>query len=164
MALCPSCKLEVGYSKFCPYCGVQVIAEPVYYSDGERYEQTEREPWAYSYDPTVHNAGQETYSQGYQQPYQQQYQQPRQQPQYQVIIQPVPQQPPAKQDDGSVGWAVLGFFIPIVGLILFLVWRSSKPKSARSAAIGAAVSIVCLIVLYAFTFCAIIASSASASL
>ena len=42
-------------------------------------------------------------------------------------------------DTGSFGWAVLGFFIPIIGLILFLVWRNTKPKSAKMAGIGAIV-------------------------
>ncbi|WP_346429944.1 zinc-ribbon domain-containing protein [Limosilactobacillus oris] len=32
-----------------------------------------------------------------------------------------PQQ--AVADRGSFGWAILGFFILLVGLILFLVWR-----------------------------------------
>ena len=40
-------------------------------------------------------------------------------------------------DSGSLGWGVLSFFLPIVGLILFLVWRQEKPKSARVSGIGA---------------------------
>lgn len=52
----------------------------------------------------------------------------------------VPQ--PTVQDNGSFGWAVLGFFIPIAGLILYLVWRTEKPLSARRAGIGALVSVI----------------------
>lgn len=48
-----------------------------------------------------------------------------------------PYQQPVNDDSGSVGWGILGFFFPIVGLILFLVWRHDKPKSAKSAGIGA---------------------------
>lgn len=33
-------------------------------------------------------------------------------------------------DTGSFGWAVLGFFIPIAGLILWLVWKNTKPQTA----------------------------------
>lgn len=44
---------------------------------------------------------------------------------------------PAVNDSGSIGWAVLGFFIPIVGLILFLVWNKTKPQCAKMAGIGA---------------------------
>lgn len=44
-------------------------------------------------------------------------------------------------DSGSFGWAVLGFFIPLVGLILWLVWKDTKPKSAKMAGIGALVGV-----------------------
>ena len=54
----------------------------------------------------------------------------------QVVLQPT------AQDNGSFGWAVLGFFFPIVGLILYLVWRAEKPLSARRAGIGALVSVI----------------------
>lgn len=54
----------------------------------------------------------------------------------QVVLQPT------AQDNGSFGWAVLGFFIPIAGLILYLVWRTEKPMSARRAGIGALVSVI----------------------
>lgn len=43
---------------------------------------------------------------------------------------------------GSNWWSVLGFFIPLVGLILFLVWKTTNPKSAKAAGIGALVSVV----------------------
>jgi len=36
-------------------------------------------------------------------------------------------------DSGSFGWAVLGFFIPLAGLILFFVWKNDRPKSAKMA-------------------------------
>ena len=78
----------------------------------------------------------------YQQPAyaQQQPQQPvyAQQPTYQ---QPQPAYSPQSNDSGSFGWAVLGFFIPLVGLILWLVWKDSKPKSAKMAGIGALVGV-----------------------
>lgn len=54
----------------------------------------------------------------------------------QVVMQPT------AQDNGSFGWAVLGFFIPIAGLILYLVWKTEKPLSARRAGIGALVSVI----------------------
>lgn len=43
---------------------------------------------------------------------------------------------------GSNWWSVLGFFIPLVGLILFLVWKTTNPKSAKAAGVGALVSVV----------------------
>lgn len=74
-----------------------------------------------------------------------------QQPTYQ---QPAYAQQPAyspgysqqSNDSGSFGWAVLGFFIPLVGLILWLVWKDTKPKSAKMAGIGALVGVgICLL-------------------
>ena len=46
---------------------------------------------------------------------------------------------PAVNDSGSIGWAILGFFIPIVGLVLFLVWKNTKPNCAKMAGVGALV-------------------------
>lgn len=55
---------------------------------------------------------------------------------------------PAAQDNGGFGWGLLGCCIPIVGLILFLVWKDTKPKSAKAAGIGALVSVILLVVYY----------------
>lgn len=42
-------------------------------------------------------------------------------------------------DDGpSGGYGVLGFFFPLVGLILYLVWKDDYPLRARSCGTGAA--------------------------
>lgn len=51
-------------------------------------------------------------------------------------------------DRGGFLWGLLGFCIPIVGLVLFLVWRDSKPKTAKAAGIGALVSVGCLVLYY----------------
>lgn len=79
-----------------------------------------------------------------------QYGQPQyQQPQY--VQSPYGQQPYMGQqpaDTGSFGWAVLGFFFPIVGLILFLVWKSEKPVSAKQAGMGALASVISTVVLW----------------
>lgn len=50
-------------------------------------------------------------------------------------------------DTGSFGWAVLGFFIPLVGLILYLVWQDSRPKDASKAGKGALTGFIINIVL-----------------
>lgn len=93
---------------------------------------------------------------------QSQYQQPQYgQPQYQPpqYVQSQYGQQPA--DTGSFGWAVLGFFFPIVGLILFLVWKSEKPVSAKQAGMGALVSVISTVVLWILliVFAAIIGSA-----
>ena len=43
----------------------------------------------------------------------------------------------AVDDAPSTAFAVLGFFIPIVGLILYLVNKDNSPKKAHSAGKGA---------------------------
>ena len=51
-------------------------------------------------------------------------------------------------DKGGFLWGLLGCCIPIVGLILFLVWKDSKPKTAKAAGIGALVSVIVSVVFY----------------
>ena len=63
-------------------------------------------------------------------------------------------------DSSSVGFAILGFFIPLVGLILFLVYESKRPKRAKSVGKGAligfitkiVISIVCVILCVVFAY------------
>ena len=59
---------------------------------------------------------------------------------------------PAVVDNGGFGWGVLGCCSPIVGLILFLVWKDTKPKTAKAAGIGALVSTILGVVIYIATF------------
>lgn len=51
-------------------------------------------------------------------------------------------------DKGGFLWGLLGCCIPIVGLILFLVWKDSKPRTAKAAGIGALVCVVAYVVFY----------------
>ncbi len=52
------------------------------------------------------------------------------------------------KDKGGCGWGCLGFFVPIVGLILYILWRDSHPKNAKSSGLGAIVSLVGVILFY----------------
>ena len=45
-------------------------------------------------------------------------------------------------DSGSVGYAILGYFIPIAGLILYIALKDTKPKSAKMAGKGALISVI----------------------
>ena len=49
---------------------------------------------------------------------------------------------PYVEDNGGIGWGLLGCCIPIVGLVLFLVWRDQKPRTAKAAGIGALVAVI----------------------
>ena len=59
---------------------------------------------------------------------------------------------PQVVDNGGFGWGGLGCCIPIVGLVLFLVWKDTKPKTAKAAGIGALVSVGIGILYYILMF------------
>lgn len=44
-------------------------------------------------------------------------------------------------DESSVGWAVLAFFLPVVGLILYLLWHKEKPLRSKSIGKGALIGV-----------------------
>lgn len=71
----------------------------------------------------------------------------------------------AETDTGGFGWGVLGFFVPIAGLVLYLMWKQEKPNSARAAGIGALVStisgVVLAVVYFMFLFVVMIGVAAS---
>lgn len=53
------------------------------------------------------------------------------------------------EDEGSkIGYGILGFFIPVVGLVLYILWKKEKPGTARAAGKGALVSFVLGIIFY----------------
>ena len=56
---------------------------------------------------------------------------------------------PQVNDYKSFGFALLGFFVPIVGLILYLVWKDETPLKAKSAGKGALVAAILWIILVA---------------
>ena len=56
------------------------------------------------------------------------------------------------EDSSSFGWACLGFCIPLVGLILYLVWKDSTPLKAKSAGKGALISVIASVVFYIIYF------------
>lgn len=67
-------------------------------------------------------------------------------------------------DNGGFLWGLLGCCIPVVGLILFLVWKDQKPKTAKAAGIGALVSVIIGVIgsiLYFALIAVLIGASAS---
>ena len=59
-------------------------------------------------------------------------------------------------DNGGFGWGLLGCCIPVVGLILFLVWKDTKPKTSKAAGIGALVSVIASVLFYIVYFVLIV--------
>lgn len=69
-------------------------------------------------------------------------------------------------DTGGFWWGVLGFFIPLAGLIIWLTCRDNTPKNAKSAGIGALISTILSVVLsilvvvfYVFIIAAIVGTN-----
>lgn len=64
-------------------------------------------------------------------------------------------------DAPSKGFAVLGFFVPIIGLILYLIYERKQPQRAKSAGKGALIGFITEIVVYIIIviLCIIFASS-----
>ena len=54
-----------------------------------------------------------------------------------------------QDDSGSkVGWGILSFLIPLVGLILFCMWKNDRPQTAKVCGICALVSAILVVVYY----------------
>lgn len=70
-------------------------------------------------------------------------------PTYQNAYGQQPYQPPYQQqeDRPSAGFNALAFFFPIVGLILYLVWKNQKPRCAHAIGKWALIGFVANIVL-----------------
>lgn len=50
-------------------------------------------------------------------------------------------------DNGSAGWFILGFFFPIVGLILYICFKNNRVKDAKQVGKGALASVIIYLVL-----------------
>lgn len=96
------------------------------------------------YAPQANQAPQGNYNQpGYQAPPQQAYYAPQngaQVPPYGMPQQPI-------EEKASVGLAILSFFIPLAGLIIFLTKKNDRPKTAKVSGICALVSFILNIVI-----------------
>lgn len=49
---------------------------------------------------------------------------------------------PAVKDEGGFGWSLLGCCFPVVALILYLVWKDTKPNTAQAVCHGAIVGVI----------------------
>ncbi|MEG0367354.1 MAG: zinc ribbon domain-containing protein [Coprobacillus sp.] len=60
--------------------------------------------------------------------------------------------PVRNDDESSVGFALLSFFVPVVGLVLYLVWNKEYPKKAKSCLKG----FIANIVIYVCFICCVL--------
>lgn len=163
MATCIFCGAQIpDDAKFCTACGAALpveaaaVQEPIEVPAQVVSEQPAAEPFqqpAYVQpQPGAQQPYQQAAQQSFEQP-QQAYQQPQQQ--YQPPQQPNQQPQPtfavpeqqAVVDSGSIGWGVLGAFFPLVGIILFFVWKNTKPQTAKVSLIGAVIGIVLSLII-----------------
>lgn len=63
----------------------------------------------------------------------------------------------ASNDAPNPGFAVLGFFIPLVGLILYLIHQDTAPLKAKSAGKGALIGF-CVDIVLSIVYAAIVGS------
>ena len=49
-------------------------------------------------------------------------------------------------DGKSIGFAILSFFIPLIGIILFFVWKAQTPLKAKSCLKGAIIGVIVYVV------------------
>lgn len=134
MKHCVRCGKEFeGESNFCPECAASV--QPVNENRTEPiYQQPPVQQPIYQQNPYQ----QASYQQApYQQPYQPPYQQGAYPPPYQPNY-----QPPMEVDAPNTGFAILCFFFPLVGLILWLVWKDKTPLKAKSCGKGALIGVI----------------------
>lgn len=55
-------------------------------------------------------------------------------------------------DAKSFGYGLLGFLFPLIGLIMFLVWKEEFPLRAKSAGKGALISVIINVVITILAF------------
>ncbi len=56
--------------------------------------------------------------------------------------------PTHRDDSKSFAWALLGFFFPLIGFILYCVWYSTTPLKAHSVGKGALIGLVLPLILF----------------
>ena len=54
------------------------------------------------------------------------------------------------KEESNILWGILGFFVPVVGIILFFVWKKEQPKRAKAAIIGFIIHAVLSVVVTIF--------------
>lgn len=106
---------------FCPNCGKNISDETIYCPYCGR---------SVANDPHGYNPN---YNQGYNQGY----------------APNTPPYAPVKEDKVSVGFCILSYFVPIVGIILWIVWHKETPKKARACGITA---IIAWVINFIMTF------------
>ena len=126
---CNSCGREFQDDmNFCPYCGAPAVRNEQSsqtYDNGQYYNQQ-------PYGNGQYYGNQQPYGNG----------------QYYGNQPPYGYNAPNPEDVPSAGFNALAFFFPVVGLILYLVWKDSTPKRAKAIGKWALISVIVGVVCY----------------
>lgn len=144
---CAKCNNEIPEnSTFCGVCGAQVDAQEnannvnVNNQFYQNYNQSNNPQFNQSYNQQ-NNPNQQPYGQpGYQQ---QPYGQPGYQQPYGGYNSPMPN----SGDIPSTGLNILAFLFPMIGLILYLIWKDQYPMKAKAVGKWALIGFVSSFVL-----------------
>lgn len=75
-------------------------------------------------------------------------------------VQPSNIQRKVEPDSDNIGWGFLGFFFPVIGLLLWLFWKDQAPIKAKKIGIGALVSaIISAVALIGYIIFIVVAAS-----
>ena len=55
-------------------------------------------------------------------------------------------------DEVNFGYTLLSFFMPYIGLVLYIVWFKEFPKRAKSCLNGLIAGVICLVILICCVF------------
>lgn len=127
--LCPNCNSQFpDGANFCPYCAVPL---------NDQFNQ----------NPNMNPQPNQQYNQQYNQP-------PYHQQPNAYGYNPNMQNP---DDQPSTALNVIAFFVPIVGLILYLLWKDQYPRKAKKIGKAALISFIIGVVFYTLYFIGIFA-------
>lgn len=63
------------------------------------------------------------------------------------------------KDEGGFLWGLLGFLVPVAGLVIYLIWKDERPNNAKAAGLGALVNVgigVAIFIIYIIFFIGLI--------
>ena len=52
-----------------------------------------------------------------------------------------------EEKENTFFWGLLGFLIPILGFLLWMIWYKTNPKASKAAGIGFLINLCLLIIL-----------------
>lgn len=66
-------------------------------------------------------------------------------------------------DESNFGYALLSFFMPYIGIVLYIVWFKEFPKRAKSCLNGIIAGVICIVIFACCVYSGILSSSSQYS-